>query len=138
MFPIFLVPLQLFFDDDERNSERGECMDGFTFIYIRNSRCRFGFSCARCVRVGKGRRVERHPRSDNAYYGTDPIDGGLSDIVQQAMGHLHRCLRTVYAHALVGLYSYESVRTQSLSLHRYHSRGLLPWWCVEQYHVVSV
>ena len=82
MFPIFLVPLQLFFDDNERNSERGECMDGFTFIYIRNSRCRFGFSCARCVQVGEGRRVERHPRSDNAYYGTDPIDGGLSDIVQ--------------------------------------------------------
>ena len=49
-------------------------MDGFTLIDIRNSRSRFGFSVARRVRVGEGRRVERHPRSDNADDGTDPLD----------------------------------------------------------------
>ena len=35
-------------------------MDGFTLIYIRDSRSCIGFSIARSIRMGKGRRVERH------------------------------------------------------------------------------
>ena len=36
----------------ERNSEKGECMDGFTLIYLRYSRSLVGFPSARSVRVG--------------------------------------------------------------------------------------